>query len=468
MRYSVLKITSALLYYIDSLTPTHINYKVRKNDKTEKRVFILDWVEFTTLKSDELFEIKETEKYKIKSLDLSDKFFADIQEVSINDKVFAVIKSKPKQPNLDKKLLRVKIDNSFLYECSLLHKINEFMQCYNLQFKYYNRIDIACDFQKFDSENDFYTVVEKLFTHEYRFKGYKSKKYCKQSANYGIVPHSQSDELCLLERGKKITGLMIGSRRSDNHAKIYNKSLEMKTKTYKPYIQKLWELNGIDTNKDVYRFEISLKRNRKKAIIETFDDGEILDIYNDVNAINSVVKLFTVFYKNYYSIVQDDNIRFDRCTPVNLFNDIIDHDVNIKSINVEKSNRYVKGVINRMVKEYNTIYKYYWRKTDAENLLMLISEMVQKYYLMDWFNWLHDTIKLPNTMRKKMYFEIDELPFKSGLYGRRQQTEKEIKINELRHEIRNNLNQFDLQQVINKNNLENQIKNLIDHENLDN
>lgn len=69
---------------------------------------------------------------------------------------------------------------------------------------------------------------------------------------------------------------------------LYNKSQELREVKDKPYIREVWEKNGLDVSKDVWRLEVSMRTTQLRVIVPL--TGEILRLDLDFMTTQGVVE----------------------------------------------------------------------------------------------------------------------------------------------------------------------------------
>ena len=124
------------------------------------------------------------------------------------------------------------------------------------------------------------------------------------------------------DKSKEITGVTLGSRKSDKFVAMYNKSKEIEF-SRKMYIREYWKNNGLDTTKEIDRVELRLKRSELKGLELEFSK------LADINYLASLFKAKTDGYLNFIN-------QFDKSTM-----SLIDWDLfNLTEIKREKLVKY--------------------------------------------------------------------------------------------------------------------------------
>jgi hypothetical protein len=178
----------------------------------------------------------------------------------------------------------------------------EFFEQFEIEFEGFNRIDIALDYEDriescFDQcpVSDFpRRLQDKLIGGEVIFAG-KSKSINFKTSTKNVL-----------------SGWDYGQRSSDRFIRFYDKTRQLAEQQNKPHIIEYWKnVCGINTDKQVWRFEIQLNR-RFIAKIIAFDE-----IFNR----KYLVDLFRIAIKNYFD--PRENAGFSRITdnpPIFVFN----------------------------------------------------------------------------------------------------------------------------------------------------
>lgn len=262
----------------------------------------LDWLQMQ-VKWVDSFTPEFHRRYSVKTLEFGTRHFKCIQEVYVAHKRVATLASHPHSGILDPKAMLLKFDNWVCYDVHFERIVHEFLKLNNLDFISMSRLDFCADFNEFDNG-----------MHPAKFiKKYVARKCLKTGKARKVRPtFSQGASEHIFE------GLKFGSNLSEVGYYLYNKTLEMKEVKWKPWIFKCWEIGGLDTSKDVWRLEFSLKSGSK--LLEDHVEGEV-DLFVSLDTIKAelLAKCFFALYMKYFQFVWNDGkSRKDRMRPLKL------------------------------------------------------------------------------------------------------------------------------------------------------
>lgn len=173
--------------------------------------------------------------------------FAKLYNVYIYEEgkqhLFAQIQSEPQSAIIDAKCILIKLANRYLYHEHGFDMFDTLISLLNLEIVRISRIDICGDFTQLltGKPEDF-------------IKDYASGIYRHVGRSVGATHFVQKGINAIW-----YTGLSFGNAESDTRVYMYNKSYELRTVKDKPYIRDKWEAAGIDTTRDVWRLEVSIK-----------------------------------------------------------------------------------------------------------------------------------------------------------------------------------------------------------------
>jgi len=248
-------------------------YSENEQKKTCKKKLInysinLDWLQFVALK---IVEVDFT-KLKSKNFTISERVnrnpnFKQCYGVTKNSaEILEINFGVVNQNCYPKHEVVVKIKNSLLYVNDYISTVNEILSELGLIFWRISRIDIALD------GNDILRIMDVL-------RGYTRNKTIQiGNSNLKVDPGNLNKSDLTFESYR------IGNKRCQKSAIVYNKSDEIE-KSQKNYIKEFWQLNGIDTEQEIGRFEVQLNyQHLKKYQIKS------LEMIMDVNFIGSIFK----------------------------------------------------------------------------------------------------------------------------------------------------------------------------------
>ena len=165
----------------------------------------------------------------------------------------------------------LKIENKYLYSYKVKQLVDNLLEDLQLSFKNISRLDIACDFNSFQNN-----LNPERFIHKFAFGDYV--KLMKTKFNiHGMHRRSNTFEY-----------IRFGSNTSTLCYYLYNKTIEMKEKTNKPYISENWKNKGLDLSREVWRLEFSIHSNPRGLVygetgeVVPLSKLEVVDCYQEV------------------------------------------------------------------------------------------------------------------------------------------------------------------------------------------
>lgn len=203
-----------------------------------RRCINIDWLEVYALEP--IGEPHTPQWYRAKGLEVSERDYG----TRLYEQMFTIhddrgyrlleVRRQPKQTPDQNAILppnacHVRLCNRTCYASNAVAIMQSFLQSFGLQFSRIYRIDICLDFEKFDSGD-----IPARFVYRY-MKGAYSKI---NQANLSAHGRDQWD-------GRIWNWLHWGSERSPISTKIYNKSLELRESSDKPYIKQAWFAAGL-------------------------------------------------------------------------------------------------------------------------------------------------------------------------------------------------------------------------------
>lgn len=281
----------------------------------EYRCINIDWLEIYCL---EPIETPHTPDYYreqgllVEERDYGTRIYE--QMFKINDDeggTILEVRRQPKQAGIENAILpinacHVRLSNRTCYADNAVQILRDFCQAYQLEIVRVYRIDIALDFERFDSGDDPRSFIMR----------YVKRKYSKinQAEAHGHFKDRWDD--------RDWNSLSWGSPKSAISTKIYNKTLELKEVKDKPYIRQQWFLNRlvddpqrlykINTNGSIrypviWRLEFSIKSNVKNWLTYEKDGNSktLRSVRNTLDMYDTKDKLLTMF-----ALLQDHYFHF--------------------------------------------------------------------------------------------------------------------------------------------------------------
>lgn len=231
--------------------------------------------------------------FTVEKLEYKNQFFSIVEKIFYKGVEFCEVVRSPYEGSiLDKSFLQIKVSNHWLYQSptDLRNVMDAFIISTQIKFESFNRVDLYIDFHDLKGlgGNDIALAYDK---YKILIKG-KNEVDLK-----GVNKHHET-----------IQGLTIGQRHVgyDRFTRMYNKTLEMQTKTLKPYIiEKHNQTWGEQPENSIYRLEFELKNEYLKRVNETEKNKDwhyYLWDFRQVVAIESnIIDLFTWVYNDRYS-----------------------------------------------------------------------------------------------------------------------------------------------------------------------
>jgi hypothetical protein len=325
----------------------------------------------------------------LRSLGYQTRQFKCIEEYYIDNDRIATITHTPLSSILEATMVLVKFDNWVLYSNSLWDYVNKVISSLGLSIVGVSRLDICCDFNTFTNRLSPQKLINRFFTCKYRKVG-----QCKFRANGEQKTSVEYDYI------------RFGTNNSQVSAYLYNKTKELNEAKYKPYIVETWKSGGLDTNKDVWRLEFTIKGNQVKFIDKTTGNVNNLSIefLQDYNNIEQMLYSLQEKYFRFKVITGKSNISRERDVklfPSKIYNfeRFIFHEKGdgtkadkmfikkLENLNNELRHKYtnIENNVNEIMMEYVTakgLHDYYLEKINGSVApeIALYKEKQQSYY----------------------------------------------------------------------------------------
>ncbi len=267
-------------------------------------ILSVDWLQLNLVAPSDL-NIVYHSFFTVKLLPYSTRHFKIVEEIFHNGIRIATITRQPLSNILAPDTVLVKFDNWLLYSVDLYDYVTKFIALNNFTFKSISRIDLCSDFQRFSNN-----MVPSTF-----IKNYLNGKYLRLGRTSVSTTHFRQVDTDLF-----FNALKFGSNLSDISIYLYNKTLEMTTIKWKPWIAEKWLKAGLSTEFDTWRLEVSIKSSNK--IVCNTDTGE-MNILNSLEVLkNAYTGLFYgAFRDKYFSfVIKDNQVKKSRMAHLPLFN----------------------------------------------------------------------------------------------------------------------------------------------------
>ncbi len=285
-----------------------------------------------------------SKKYTVKRLPITTRHFKKIEEVYIGKKRLVTLASQPASNILDPFAIIAKFDNWVCYDENMHVYILGFIQDNQFEFLGFSRVDFCADFNFFDNG----MIPDKFI------KKYIYRKCMRLGRTPHVAHHFEQGKTEHIEKGLK-----FGSNLSEVTAYIYDKSRQMETEMWKPYIYMAWKKAGLnvdchspwdESNKapHVFRLEFSVKSGAKLlADTETGELNLLLDL--QLMADEYIYKIFYKLYERFFTFVWNDGqVRRDRMRKIKLFNYTFSNSVMVNAEKTENASRSKKIFVKKL------------------------------------------------------------------------------------------------------------------------
>lgn len=192
------------------------------------------------------FTGERTENFTFKKKDLGTKIYSEAWNVQYNGVLFGLLLCKPRLKTFPPDACHFKLENEQLYIKYTNSGLSLLIDELKLEYQSVTRLDVACDFHKFEGG-----VTPRMFVNDF-IAGRIQRK------GRALATFSPSFA------GHELTGVSFGSRASERFGCLYNKTRLLKTEN-KPYITTYHQENGL-TDGDVWRLEFRLRGKEVKRL----------------------------------------------------------------------------------------------------------------------------------------------------------------------------------------------------------
>lgn len=206
--------------------------------------------------------------YEFVPLEGGNKIFSHLCTIKYHDVEIATVQYAPVSDVVARDLLTWKFHNVTLYNGMWRAIYCDLLDIFQWAFVGFTRVDICGDFVALNNGLSPEVFITRLFLGEYVKFNRRAEVFFGADKRQ-IVNMFPTQHLGLAaymayqvhQNISKITGYRAGSRASAVCVYMYNKSLELRTQTDKPYIRQMWHDAGLAVNDDteVWRLEFSIK-----------------------------------------------------------------------------------------------------------------------------------------------------------------------------------------------------------------
>lgn len=222
----------------------------------------------------------------------------------------------------------IRFVNRTCYERDPVRNFITFLNTYSYSVKNISRVDLALDFQVFDTGEKPEDFVRRYM------EGEVSKIHQSQLHSYGLeknLPDKTEEGWVVCAHGRDAwnarvwNSLKWGAPTSSISTKLYNKSLELARESHgKPYIEDAWKVCGFTQDLPVWRIEFSILSGKRHMVEK--DSRQLVEITLESLADRGqIMVVWESFFSEYFDfrIVQYDSkgnaIRKDRCPQKDFF-----------------------------------------------------------------------------------------------------------------------------------------------------
>ena len=241
--------------------------------------------------------------FKVIKQNFSTPQFAEIYNVldELRNEIVATIQRVPYSSIIPRDCAIVEIKNRILYEPDFMGYVTLMCDTLGLRIRSISRIDVCADFNSFN----------KGISPERFIKAFIENKIVKMgSTKYTIMGDQQCVKLDDKQHSKTAqmySYIRFGERSHEVSSYLYNKSKELREIKDKPYIRAAWKRGGLDTEKDVWRLEFSLRNKQMKYMQKK--DSIIFRLDCDYfKTVGMVENLWDCCYNKYFDFRKNTGI----------------------------------------------------------------------------------------------------------------------------------------------------------------
>jgi len=334
----------------------------------------------------------QNKKYIYKELSISTGVFKKVVEVWINELKICTIAYEPFSPIIKPDTHIIKFDNKLLYFDNLFQFVDEFLRDHKFIVKSITRLDLAIDFNTFKNNLHPENLILNFLKNDY-LRVNKGK--------YKLIGQQNTTQT--------FEYLRFGTGSSDVSVYLYNKSIEMQQKKFKQYIYNKWEQQKLNTTKDIWRLEISIKCNNLEFTDE--ETGEQHDYtYNNIKSESTLNELYkSLLYKYFRFKIKDNTVNKSRMEDVCLF-DNIKPTYALSFVTSHEDFSRMDKIFIKMIEKFNNNLRE-GKKELSENIKNEIEIFVKNRRLEKWYelniesNERHELIVTDLVNRSKLDYK---------------------------------------------------------------
>lgn len=270
--------------------------------------------------------------------------------------------------------LRLHNRSCYIKGCARL--LYEFIHQHGYEFRRIYRIDLALDFEKFDTGDDPQKFLNR----------YLNGRYSKVNQT-NITAHGKD-----LWDGRFWNSVSWGSPKSQISTKLYNKTMELREAKDKPYIRQAWASAGLVDDfikltkvapdgtlytPDIWRLEFSIRSSVRNWFVTEIDElgnkkirsvhNTLIDYFTDIQILN----VFASLCSHYFHFKKfNPNQRKDRCPDKELFRfGSIEQFYTIEKVATAKPDDTTLKALAKKLEAYNQTHR---NKTTREAVYSLL------------------------------------------------------------------------------------------------
>ena len=354
------------------------------HDNKNIKLISIDWLQFAVInKKGHLMK-----KNWIKQ-DFQTRLFSDIYHYKIDEITYFELVCNPKSHIINKDLCIIKVSNELLYKPLCYEMINYMLEDESFIFNNLTRVDVCCDFAKFD--NDIYPdeLIYNYFTARW-LKNNQAKAKFVVNQTYMTIPEY----------------IRFGDGTSYVSSYLYNKIQEFKDVKHKAYISEMWEKNGLKSNTDIWRLEFSIKEFRKVLTDKNTGQQIVIDL-SFLSDNNNLITLYSSLYDKYFDFrINANGLNKSRMKRVSLF--MLESFSSCwyserENLNSDRSDKIMIKKLHNMQNELREI------KADYELEVEAIKEyLIRKKNLEEWAKDRHFIRPDDNDLNSEWYKENEK------------------------------------------------------------
>lgn len=325
----------------------------------------IDWLQLNVRNTNKLI-IPLYDDFEIRKLPIKTRQFNKVEEVFLRDVRIATMVSQPHSGIIDKDTILLKFDNHVLYQSELIQFVKYVLNSLQLTFHAFSRIDVALDFTELLKYPNPQVLIKDLLC-----DNVLQRRQSKISIN-GRITH-----------GIEIDYIRFGTHESGLLCYMYNKSLEMREKTFKPWIADNWKLQGLNTAKDVWRLEFSITDFTLTFIDQQTGEIEDSKQLEFINRIRSKEIIDTMVNRCFKFVINDRQQRKERMKELILIENVSNEKVIQRMTNKQDSNRSTKIFIKKLHSLNNELR--YKRNEIHEDTNKVLAYMLNQTDLTEWY-----------------------------------------------------------------------------------